>query len=156
MSEKLKQWFPLYKHILALVVIALFTALVLWSRENRVGYFFEWLSRQESSHIWACIVAVILTYLGKWAVASGLTAGWILGVPIGQMMGEAVYAYHQSIYTAEQMVYVGHKHAYIWWLSIAIGTLLGIVVQLIVWLCRKNRKRLLPADSRDLPQHQEC
>lgn len=141
MNESLKKWFPLWKHILAVVVLVLFLALILWNKRNFMGYFPEWLSRRMSSHILACIVALALAYWGKWAVAAGLTLGWVVGVPIAQVIGDYLYAYHQTIYTAEELIRVGHKHAYIWWMAIAIGALLGIVVQLIFWLCRRRQSK---------------
>lgn len=153
MRERLKRCFPLWKHILALSVLVMFAALILWNQRHQTGYFPEWLSRRKSSYIWAGIIAILLTYWGKWAVASGLTLGWVLGVPIAQIIGDSLYAHHRTIYTAEQMIYVGHKHAYIWWLSIAVGVLLGLIVQIVVWLCRKGRKRLPPVDSRDFTQY---
>lgn len=151
MSERLKKWFPLWKHILAVVVFALFLALILWNRRHFTGYFPEWLSRRMGSHIWAGVIALVLAYWGKWAVASGLTLGWVAGVPIAQIIGDHFYTPMQII---DDVIFGGHKHAYIWWMCIAVGVVLGIVVQFVVWLCRKDRTRLPPVDNQDLIQKQ--
>lgn len=155
MNETLKKWFPLWKHLLAMAVLVCFLALIFWNRRHFVGYFPEWLSRRMGSHILACLLAVALAYWGKWAVASGLTIGWVGGVPIAQAIGDAVLARHESIYTVEEMIRIGSKHAYIWWLCIAIGVMLGLIVQVTLWLCRKDRKRFSSVDSRNFPQYRE-
>lgn len=141
MSETWKKWFPLWKHILAVAVLAFFLVLIVWNKRSFTGYFPEWLSRRMGSHVWACVVAVALAYWGKWAVASGLTLGWVGGVPVAQVIGDQLYAYHQTVYTAEELIRVGHKHAYIWWMSIAVGVLLGVLVQTAVWLYRRRQTK---------------
>jgi len=158
MDERLKKWFPPWKHYVATAVVVLFLVLILWNKRNFVGYFPEWLSRQMSSHVIACFIAMALAYLGKWAVASGLTLGWVAGVPIAQAIGEARYVRGLTLITpdmtAEQLSAFGPKHAYIWFICIAVGVLLGIVVQLIFWLRRKDRKRLPPVSDADLARRQ--
>lgn len=144
MSERLKRWFPIWKHILAVIVLALFLALVLWNRTHFWGYFPEWLSRRMSSHIFVGVIAILLVYWGKWAIASGLTLGYVGGVPVAQWLGDMKYAADQALVRpdmteAERYALSGHDHAYIWWGCIAVGVLLGFVVQIVVWI-RKKRK----------------
>lgn len=155
MNETLKKWFPLWKHLLAVAVLVCFLAVILWNRSHFVGYFPEWLSRRMVSHIAAGLVAIALAYWGKWAVASGLTLGWVGGVPLAQTVGDVVRIRHEAMYTAEELVRIGNKHAYIWWMCIAIGVALGLIVQVAVWLRRKDRTRIRPVDNRDFMQYRE-
>ena len=141
--EKLKQWFPPRKCVLAVLVTLAFWGLYVWSGRNQVGYFQQWLARQPLWPGW--LAAVLLVCWDKWAVAAALTVGFTAGVPVAQMLGDRLDAHYAALITpemtAEQLHRYGPKHAFIWWGFIAVCVLVGILIQIIVWVWRKRRPR---------------
>lgn len=127
--NKLKQ----YKFLLASLYLFPFLALYILSMSVLSElYLFKWLLDRWYLFLW--VIAVVLAYRQKHFIASSLTIGSILGVPLGQFCGDFIRNCNIQSITAlmsreEQAKMYLHPGVAIWIATVVLTTILGIALE---------------------------
>lgn len=102
-------------------------------------YLLEWTADKLYLYIWVPII--LLSLFKKTIIASALTIGNVLGILMGQLIGDAIRYFNMQKITdvmkEEQRYYLmSHKGVYIWIFTILIFLIFGVIISSI-----KKRKQ---------------
>ncbi|MBQ7431945.1 MAG: hypothetical protein IJV50_00525 [Lachnospiraceae bacterium] len=120
----------IYFVITLLIYFGLYAISKIWLRD---AYVLEWTAR----HVYLCtwLVALILIFFDWLRVSFAITLGNLVGIGIGQIIGDWMQSYSMQKITADmsaEMIYRLQLHygVVLWLFTILVSTITGIVIQL--------------------------
>ncbi|MBD5384164.1 MAG: hypothetical protein HDR72_04090 [Ruminococcaceae bacterium] len=130
------------KLIALIAAAAVFGVLYLISQTvlNEV-YLFEWTARNLYCYVWVAVAVLIV--LDKLKAAYAVTTGNLLGVIIGQYLGDFIKAQRVNLITPETTPDMAHElsmhyGAGIWAITVIVCAAAGITAQVIAGKRRKS------------------
>lgn len=97
-------------------------------------YLFEWTAHNHYLYIW--IPVILLSMFNKTIISLFLTAGNLIGIILGQVLGDIIRRNNilkitDAMTEGEKYYLRSHKGAYIWMLTIIISLLTGVAAHII-------------------------
>lgn len=122
-------------------------------------YLFEWTARHNYLYVW--IAAALFTFFGKEIIGIFITAGAVLGVPLGEIIGRVIININMTRITEdtgpqEYYYLTSHWGWFVWIVAILAGVVIGIAVTVIKRVrLRGSRSRIGKRNGKVFSTHGE-